>query len=107
MRTSEPPDACLELGARKPPPAVYELGAASEDSNRRAVIPGWRGTFLSRSGAEGDRRPRFDFPGHDRTLEPQAVGAASAAFFAWERCNEMGGFRAALLLSGGINDGVA
>jgi hypothetical protein len=35
-------------GARraKPPPAVYELGTASEDSNRRAVIPGWRETFL-------------------------------------------------------------
>jgi hypothetical protein len=38
-------------GARreKPPPVVYELGTASGDSNRRAVIPGWRGNFLSRS----------------------------------------------------------
>jgi hypothetical protein len=40
--------------------AVLDLkSTASEDSSRRAVIPGWRGTFLSRSGAEGDRRPRF------------------------------------------------
>src|SRR6202041_1679527 len=45
----------------KPPPAVYELGTASEDSDRRAVIPGWRGNLLSRSGAEGDRRARFYF----------------------------------------------
>ena len=92
----------------KPPPAVYEPGTASEDSNRRAVIPVWRRNFLSRSGAEGGRRARFDFPGHDGPLKPQAVGAASTAFFAWERCRD-GGVRAALLLllSGGINDGVA
>src|SRR6201990_1122305 len=88
MRTSETPDPCLELGARKAPRAVYELGTASEDSNRRAVIPGWRGTFLSRSGAEGGRRPRFDSQGYDGTLKPQAGRAASAAVLLWDRCKQ-------------------
>jgi hypothetical protein len=92
----------------KPPPAVYEPGAASEDSNRLAVIPVWRRNFLSRSGAEGGRRARFDFPGHDGPLKPQAVGAASAAFLLGSAARD-GGVQAALLLllSGGINDGVA
>jgi hypothetical protein len=57
------------------PRAAYELGTAAEDSNRRAVIPGWRA--------------RFDFPGQHGPLKPQAVGAASAAFFAWEPCKQM------------------
>src|SRR4029077_12245958 len=43
------------------------------------------GGLLFPAGAEGDRR----LPGHDGTLEQQAVGAASAAFFALERCKQM------------------
>jgi hypothetical protein len=93
----------------KPPLAVYELGTAAEDSNRRAVIPGWRRNLLGRSGAEGDPRARFDFPGHDGPLKPQAVGAGLGGLFCLGALQADGGFRAALLLllSGGINDGVA
>ena len=45
--------------------------------------------ILSRSGAAGDCRPRFDFPGQDGLSNHTAVWAASAAFFAWERCQLM------------------
>src|SRR5580693_4682968 len=108
MRSSEPPDRAWSSARGKPPPAVYELGTASEDSNRRAVIPGWRANFLGRSGAEGDRRARFDFPGHDdlsnhrpsgRPLRPFLLASAATR---WRLPG-----RSSLLLSGGINDGVA
>src|SRR5271163_2216944 len=89
MRTSEPPDACLELGAESPRRLFTSLAPLRETPTGGLLFPAGEEIFSVDLGAEGDRRPRFDFPGHDGPLEPQAVGAAPAAFFAWERCKQM------------------
>ena len=38
---------------------------------------------------EGNRRARFDFPGHDDLSNHRPSGRPRRPFFAWERCNEM------------------
>src|ERR1700733_12014558 len=106
MQTSEPPGACLELGARKAPAGRLGAWHCFERLQQAGCYSRLARNFSQSIWClKAIVDPDLNFPGHNGTLKPQTVGGLGGLF-----C--MGALQAdggcsSLLLSGGINDGVA